>query len=103
MFYKMKASSNIFTRLFIAIFFSSLISCNNKQTDPGETYPSQTKLETLPAELANVKTSDKALKALQEGFGRYKNGQFKHIHIKRVTDQQDEEPDPFVAIISCSD
>ena len=101
---KWKLPSKILIRLFILLFCSTLIFCSNKQTiNPGTFPSSKTKLEVLPAEIANVSTPADALTALQEGFSRYKNGQFKHIHIKRVIDQQDEEPDPFVAIISCSD
>jgi len=78
-------------------------ACKSNQTDDGPTVAntSRTRLEVLPTE--DIDTPEEAFKALQAGNERYENGRFEHVHIKRVTGQPNEEPIPFVAILTCTD
>jgi len=89
--------------LIIAALALISFACNTKQPDnPTLANTPKSKLEAVPNEL-DINTPGEAFKALQEGNKRYRNGQFEHIHIKRVTGQPNEDPIPFVAILTCTD
>jgi carbonic anhydrase len=93
--------------LYIAVFSLMIFlstACNDKkQPDVSGINTSKTKLEALPRHLEDIKTPDDAIKALKDGNQRFMNGQFEHIHIKRIGADSEDDPEPFVGIITCAD
>ncbi|CAN5728834.1 hypothetical protein BH10BAC3_BH10BAC3_05610 [soil metagenome] len=99
-----KQSSCKLVKAFLLVILISFTSCQNLKKENTESPgASNKKLEALPNELAVIESPDDALNALKDGHARYKNGQFEHIHIKRVTTEPEEEAHSFVAIIACTD
>lgn len=94
---------------FLKITFAAIISiffaytCSDKQSNIPPLKPSTTKLEAIPQNLDHLNTPEDGLKALKDGNQRFMNGQFEHIHIKRISANSEEDPEPFVGIITCSD
>lgn len=81
-----------------------LWGCDNSAEKRGaiETDPNK-RLEALPRSQNEINTPADALAAIKNGNERYKNGQFQHIHIKRVTAFDSSEAIPFVAVLTCPD
>jgi carbonic anhydrase len=77
-------------------------ACGNKQAD---TTPvsNKTTLEVLKNETTDINSPAKAYKAMQDGNQRYMNGQFIHVHIKRLNEEDDDNEKPFVTILTCPD
>jgi carbonic anhydrase len=91
------------TGLWVSTFFILFITaCGNKQ---GDTTPvsSRTTLEVVKNEITDINNPGKAYQAMVEGNQRYMNGQFIHVHIKRLNEEDEEGEKPFVAILTCPD
>lgn len=86
------------------LLFCLLIAtaCGNKHTDPAPVN-SRTTLEAVKTETADINSPARAYQALIEGNQRYMNGQFMHVHIKRLNEDDDDGEKPFVAILTCPD
>ena len=91
-------------KAFLPVVLVSFVSCQNLKKDNTEKpKTSNKKLEAVPSEYTEIESAEDALNALKAGHARYMNGQFEHIHIKRVTAEPEDEAHPFVAIITCTD
>lgn len=93
--------------LFGEIILSSVllyIACNHQDAVSNPAMPiSNTRLVAVE-DASNIKSSAGALKILQDGFKRYLDGQFRHIHIKRINNNDTQEHfDPAIAILTCTD
>ena len=78
------------------------MACRRKNGDP-KTVSNNTTLEVIKTQADQVNTPSDALRALIEGNKRYLNGQFVHVHIKRLTDESIDKENPFVAVLACND
>lgn len=89
----------------VAVLFTVVIAgCRNHQPGLKEAATkSKKKLEALPIKPKQINSPKEALDALIAGNKRFINGQFEHIHIKRVTSTPEEVSPPFFAILSCTD
>ena len=79
-----------------------MIGCGDKK---GETSPvsNNTILEAINTDVSQIKSPEDAYKALKAGNQRFKDGQFVHVHIKRLNEDEEDYEKPFVAILTCTD
>ena len=88
----------------LTVFFSCfllIIGCGDKKVTPA--LSNKTILEAVNTDASKIKTPDDAYKALKAGNQRYQDGQFIHVHIKRLNEDEEDYEKPFVAILTCTD
>jgi carbonic anhydrase len=86
----------------LLLFTMLLFSCDSTPVQK-LARQSNKKLEVKDIVPDSITSPEQALQIVKEGYNRYQSGRFEHIHIKRITNETDEEPNPFVAIITCKD